>query len=118
MTKAGTQMNGGNPMRADEAAVLLAGSIRSATLEGHNSQARGIAMHTDRSAIISQIKSPLLFLTGDKDPFLPQTLAELSLFTLVAPNLHCLYDVGHMLVTEDTPKVAPVIESFIAKHSK
>jgi len=117
ITQTITQINGGNPARVDESAIYLSGIIRSATLEGHNSEARSKAMRTERVSIISQIECPLLFFTGDKDAFFKETLAELDLFEKVKPNLHCLYDVGHMLVTENTLEVAPVIASFIAKHS-
>jgi pimeloyl-ACP methyl ester carboxylesterase len=116
ITAAATELNDGFPMRANEAAIFFAGVLRSSTQEGHNSEARAPGFSTDRTAIISQLKCPVLFLVGDRDAFFKETLEELSLFVNVKPNLHCLYDVGHMLVSENTLEVAVVLASFIAKH--
>jgi hypothetical protein len=60
----------------------------------------------------------VLYLTGGKDFFFPENVAELSTFKNIKPNFHCIYDTGHNMLVTRVAECAAVIASFIVKHSK
>ncbi len=118
VTKVGTAaINSGVPVRLDFGEEYLRAFTRTSKGEESHIETRIRVLDRDRSSIIPSIRAPILFLSGDRDFFFPQTFEELSLFKHTTPNFHSLFGEGHLLTITATVEVATVINKFIQKHA-
>jgi len=102
------------PTRKDKLDELVAVFSKSYSGDKEKLKLRTSSMKTDRSSIIYGLTCPVLFITGDHDFFLQQTLGELSKFKNTFANLQCFFNNAHMLPVDNSTDVAKSITDFIS----